>query len=543
MKKIISFFVLFTAIIALFTTICIYFTEKTDLMGLEHMPIESSFSENDGNMVLSWKPFPYPCLYRVETYYKTTGLVEGSPEYHSLKSEYTIGSEYAVPTSAIPSYYQITAYGIFGKIATSKEYIPNPNFHDPVKPVPIFRYTKDKPASVIPYLVWHSVPDGVVYELEILSGQPDEENGTKISRQNHVFSTQQVFTNGIQFDMRPYYKKYPRLYWRVRAMNLRKEPLGVFSDTQEIVVDDSVAIPDKPLLNTFDRMPNFKMPIYPVYLWIPMYGAESYEVELLTHPPAEENGTTPTEDAAWRMKVNSSFTCYDEYARPYAGTYYWRVRGLDANGKMVGQYSDTASFEMDQSIQRCRVAIFGDSITHGGGAVSFSPASLEYSYLTYLDFPAVNLGKSGDTSRTTLERFESDVLPIRPMNLIIMTGSNSLRAAYIPAEAIIADLQTIGQKCEKNGIRPIFMTLPPLNPDNILLAFQTPTDPGWHAKMTAINEFIRKQRYFIDLEPYFYAKDKKILDPKWANDGLHQDVYGKMLIGEIINQHQRLFKD
>ena len=87
------------------------------------------------------------------------------------------------------------------------------------------------------------------------------------------------------------------------------------------------------------------------------------------------------------------------------------------------------------------------------------------------------------------------------------------------------------------------MTLPPLNPDNILLAFQTPTDPGWHAKMTAINEFIRKQRYFIDLEPYFYAKDKKILDPKWANDGLHQDVYGKMLIGEIINQHQRLFKD
>ena len=131
-------------------------------------------------------------------------------------------------------------------------------------------------------------------------------------------------------------------------------------------------------MNKFDRMPDFSQPIYPVFTWIPMLGAERYEVELLTKPPTQENNTVPTPDRYWAKTVDSSFSCYDEYARYYAGTYYWRVRGLDANGNTVGVYSDTDSFQVPSHITRPLVAAFGDSITHGGGAVSFSPASLEY---------------------------------------------------------------------------------------------------------------------------------------------------------------------
>lgn len=541
-------FITFTCMTCLFTTVCIYFTEKTDILGLQNLPVETKFTEKDGQMELSWTPLPYPCIYKVESFYKTTGMIENEPEYVPINSEYTTGSTYVVSTTAIPTYYKISAYGIFGKVAASHTYVENPIYAYPFKPVSVFHYTASNPASVKPFIVWHSVPDAVLYEFEILSGPPDKENNVTLSTQNHIYSTQQVFTNGMQFDLTPYLDKAPvingyrHLYWRARAMNLKKQPVGVFSDTEEIVISENVSIPNKPLLNKFDRMPNFQMPVYPVYHWIPMLGAAKYEVELMTHPPKKENNTEPTSDGAWRKAVDSSFACYDEYARPYAGDYYWRVRALDEKGETLGVYSDTDHFTVDASIQRCLVATFGDSITHGGGAVSFSPASLQYSYQSYITVPVVNLGRSGDTSATTLERFERDVLPIHPLNLIIMTGSNSLRDSGFTAESIISDLEKIRDKCEANGIRPIFLTLPPINPENILRAFRTPTDPDWHQKMSDVNAFVRKQQYYIDIENYFYDSTHTMMDPRWANDGLHPDIEGKMLIGEAISMKQSLLK-
>ena len=187
---------------------------------------------------------------------------------------------------------------------------------------------------------------------------------------------------------------------------------------------------------------------------------------------------------------------------------------------------------------RVPVAVLGDSITHGGGAVSNSPAALEYSYPTYFDFPCINLGRSGDTAKMTLNRFDQDVLPLHPVNLLILTGSNSLRAADISAESVINDLAAIQKKCQENDIRPIFLTLMPVNPFNIQFAFHTATDPNWALKMHKINSWIRQQEYFIDLEPYFYDPAKKVMDNSFSIDGLHPDIRGKMLMGEIINQHK-----
>ena len=542
MRKFLSFFLIFLTLICGFTILCFFLTEKTDVMGLREYRVSASFTDVEGETLLSWSRYPYPCFYRVDTYYKTTGLVEGEPEYHKIASEYTLCDSYTVPPTAIPAYYQITAYGIFGRLSQDEPMIANTNYKEPIRPVPISKYPADSPASLKPFLIWHSIPDGVLYELELLSGPPDVENSDTISAQNHIFSTRQVFTNGLQMDLTPY-KDYPVIYWRVRALNLRHEPVGVFSTAEPVYLDENQPVPNKPLLNTFDRMPNFTQPIYPAFTWIPILGAEKYEVELMTSPPAVENNTEPTPGRYWAKVVDSSFSCYDEYARYYAGTYYWRVRGLDANGNTVGVYSDTDSFTVPNHLTRPLVAAFGDSITHGGGAVSFSPANLEYSYTTYMDLPCINLGHSGDTSATTLERFDRDVLPIKPKNLLIMTGSNSLRASSISAQMVIDDLRQIVRRCQQNDIRPIVMTLPPINPENIMLAFQTPTDPNWLQKMQDINQFIRQQKYYIDLEPYFYDDSHSILAPKWANDGLHEDIQGKMLIGEIINMHKNLFRE
>lgn len=541
MRKFIIYFLLFLIITFGFTVLCIFLTEKTDLMGLKYYKTTVSFQDIKGETLLSWTRYPYPCFYKVDTYYKTTGMVENENEYHKIASKLTFDNTYKVPSTAIPAYYKITAYGIFGEVSGDAPIIANTNYQEPIRPIPISKYPAGDPASLKPYLIWHSIPDGVLYELELLSGAPDAENTTQLSTVNHLYSSQQVFTNGIQVDLTQY-KDLPVIYWRVRALNLRKEPIGVFSTVEAIHMDEKQPAPNKPLLNKFDRMPNFTQPIYPVYTWIPMLGAVRYEVELLTAPPEKENNTAPTPNRSWSKIVDSSFSCYDEYARYYAGTYYWRVRGLDALGNTVGTYSDTDSFTVESHLTRPMLAAFGDSITHGGGAVSFSPANLEYSYTTYVDAPCINLGKSGDTSATTLARFERDVLPIMPKNLLIMTGSNSLRASSISAQDVISDLQKIVQKCQENDIRPILMTLPPINPANIMLAFQTTTDANWYAKMQTINNYIRQQAYYIDLEPYFYDATHTQLAPSWANDGLHADIKGKMLIGEIINQHQNLFR-
>ena len=82
----------------------------------------------------------------------------------------------------------------------------------------------------------------------------------------------------------------------------------------------------------------------------------------------------------------------------------------------------------------------------------------------------------------------------------------------------------------------------PIHPQNIYTAFHTETSDGWRAKLAKINDFIRKQEYYVDLEPYFYDNTKTKLDETLAIDGLHPDIYGKMLMAELINAHRDLFR-
>ena len=111
MRKLFICFFSFLTIICCFTILCIFLTEKTDLLGLKNYRVSASFTEENGDTLLSWSRYPYPCFYQVDTYYKTTGLVEGEPEYHKVASAYTMNDTYVVPPTAIPAYYRITEIG------------------------------------------------------------------------------------------------------------------------------------------------------------------------------------------------------------------------------------------------------------------------------------------------------------------------------------------------------------------------------------------------------------------------------------------------
>ena len=178
------------------------------------------------------------------------------------------------------------------------------------------------------------------------------------------------------------------------------------------------------------------------------------------------------------------------------------------------------------------IAVFGDSISHGGGHISYGPADHEFSWLSYLDFPAINLSMSGDTSETMLDRFEADVLPFRPRYLLIMNGTNSLRAG-ISAAQVIAYLEEIKARCLANGIRPIFLTLPPINPENIERAFDEPTAEDWQTQFALVNTFLRAEVH-IDVAAVFAFSP--LLPTELGLDGLHEDVLGKQLIAQAINK-------
>lgn len=184
------------------------------------------------------------------------------------------------------------------------------------------------------------------------------------------------------------------------------------------------------------------------------------------------------------------------------------------------------------------VGIFGDSISHGGGRLSFSPADLAYSYAHYMDVPAVNLSESGDTSEMMVERFERDVLPFGLKTLLIMGGSNSLRNGTDPEE-VNGDLRKIQELCRDNGITPVLLTLAPINPGNIEKAFDEPTDSHWQESFRKVNAFIRTQPH-IDVAAPFEAMGPE-LPTEMALDGLHGDVPMKRIMGRVISDHIREF--
>ncbi len=540
MKKFFSF-MLIAGLMSFFAVLILFIAEKTDVMQLNGRSLGVNFSQDGDDTLMTWRPLPYPCVYTITTASRTTGLVEGSPPYHIFKEEDTRFANYVVPRASIPTYYFITARGFFGEIFRSDKVYANPNFPTPPHPVSIYHYDKNNPASLMPFLVWHTVPNAVCYELELLDAPPEVEGGITLSTTHHLDSTRKIYTNGYQADLRSFADK-PELYWRARALGLHHEPIGEFSKAEKIIFDATMPLPNCPLINNFDYMNYLTQPIYHVFDWIPLHYGVKYEVEMLTHPPEVENNIVASMDAVWRMVSEDVASCYDEYGRPYAGVYYWRVRALDENNQPIGSWSNSEKFIVEDYTKGVDVAVLGDSISHGGGALSYSPRALQYSYETYIDFPVINLSRSGDTSRMTLERFEHDVLPLKPRNLIISTGANCLRDASISAEDVISDLAGINKLCVQNDIRPIFLTLMPINPANLQNAFHTPTDPNWHAKLQLINDYIKRQEFFIDLEPYFYDANGT-MDAGFSVDGIHPDLRGKMLIGELISKNRNLFRN
>ncbi len=533
MKRFIKFF-----LVILFIITCMLLFETADFFGSQQYRPILSVNKGDNETSISWQRIPYPAYYEIEVLSRppnndshSTPRVFRLMRFRTLDTQMILTQDYPFQT-----FWRVSAVSLFRRtlgrwsepVAINSPAVQPAVDFTAVKPRPLPRTPSDKAIGAQPILLWTSVPGAVYYEFELLNHPPENANGIEPS-EHRIFVSREIFTNGYNPDLRN--KENQKIFWRVRGLDVAGNPIGVFSDATELRIDPTKNEQRKPLITSELGKKGTADLLYPVYTWIPLLETTVYEVEVTRFLPENPNSTTPSRHRIWSSRA-IGFACYDELPRIQPGIYFYRVRGLNPDGTPLGVWSDAATYIVDPK-HGSYAATFGDSITHGGGAISYSPADWDYDYQTYLTFQTYNLGHSGDTAETSAERFEKDVLPFRPRFLLIMTGINSLRAG-VEASSIIKDLQSIQEKCSELGIRPIFLTLPPINPDAIHRTFSEETAPNWQKELAAVNDFIRKQPYNIDLYPYFLDSNGELPD-RLAIDGLHYDIPGKKLMAERIN--------
>lgn len=369
------------------------------------------------------------------------------------------------------------------------------------------------------HLSWKPDYDAVKYDVTFSRRDQGKMEGTW---KTTAYMSDMLLPESGQF------KDLQELYWQERPLDFDGYPIGAESGPRPLESSVTPVSRNAPLPRPDRSGERGGALLYPVYSYIGNPGASSYEIEVLSAYPENTEGTAHS-----MYRIGGGDFLYTDFYddTPRFGTWYWRVRGKDEEGNPVGQWSLPQKQQF--STEGYTIGLFGDSITHGGGRMSYGPNDLEYSYGHYLDFDTINLGDSGNTSHDMVERFDRDVLPFHLKYLLILGGSNSLRGG-VPAEEVIRDLQEIQQKCRDHNIVPILLTLPPINPSSIDKVFHEPTAEGWEEAFRKVNAFIRTQPHIDTAAAFLYDN----LMPEYlALDGLHGDVEAKKRMADMINRH------
>lgn len=405
-------------------------------------------------------------------------------------------------------------------LAAGREEGENPVSEEPVSP---------KENLIL--LTWQEDPESVRYEVEIFRGLPDNLDRNE-PVENHLYDNRRIYSNQVLVDLSAFPPGEAPLYWRVRPIDADWQGMGPFSSPMEVRSTMKKVTRNAPYPHVY-RPGNGSTLLYPVYSYAGNPGAAKYEVEVTGAYPENPDSSEPSQYRVF-SKVTTLSNVYDD--NPRIGTFYWRVRGMDENGNPVGIWSLPEKVRTNPD-EHFEVGIFGDSITQGGGHLYHSPADMAYSYVTYLDFPAVNMGRSGDTTEMMEDRFDRDVLPFHVKYLLIMGGINDLRMGADP-DKVIHHLEAIRKKCIDHHIVPILLTIVPINPENIQKYYGDVTYSGWKESVDTVNSWIRTQPHIDTAAPF---ADYPVMPGELAMDGIHGDWNAKQMIAGEINRHMGEF--
>ena len=363
---------------------------------------------------------------------------------------------------------------------------------------------------------WENMPGAVQYEFVLLKG-PENIKANVLLRQRDIY------TNGVDVEVSRFRNKIKDCYWKVCALDFHGNYMGSFTDPQPVTGAEINPPAPKPTTE-FEKMDY--MPMYPVYSWIPQVGVKAHEVEVYRQG---QGG-----DVKIRTLEAGEYDVYEYYGYTQPGEYYWRVRSVQPSGAR-GSWSEPSRFSIGGG--PTPIAALGDSITHGGGAVSVPPGYTMYNWETYSSVPIKNLGLSGNTTAAMLERFEDDVLPWKPRVLVIMGGVNDFRDSTL-GWSTVQNLAAIRDKCHAYGIIPVFLTATPINAYMMVHRIPGIAVPpsDWQVHQQYVNEWVLSQPYSIDVSSALTDAEGN-LRAEYTSDGLHPDYIGKKHIGELVGTY------
>ena len=371
-------------------------------------------------------------------------------------------------------------------------------------------------------LVWKEIPSAVRYQVVILKSAED-------TAANIALTYNQVYTNGVTVDLSSFGAEAAGFYWKVCPLDYNGNPVGNlhFSKPKPITEGGTVNVTAPRPTTQFERMDY--MPLYPVFSWIPYGKAKQHEVKVYQ--------VTDQGDKLIRTLQGGEYDVYEDGGYTLPGKYYWQVRSLAADGGPLSGWSEKSYFTVESG--KAPIAALGDSITHGGGAMSVSPGYLLYDWESYSQVPVKNLGFSGNTTEAMLERFERDVLPASPRVLVVMGGVNDYRAGVFGAQTV-ANLQAIKEKCDAYGIIVVFLTPTPINPTLMVSRAHIEQPPyDWQVHQQYVNDWVKRQQYHVDVATAL-TDSLGNLRSNYTTDGLHPDYYGKKYIGEQVGRYLQL---
>ena len=376
------------------------------------------------------------------------------------------------------------------------------------------------PAAALPSSVllrWEPYNGAVRYEVRVLVRTAE---GRMVEQQK----LSRVYTTGVHI---PLTGLLPQddLYWTVQPLGYDGTPIAAASAPQP--VREALADPPAPVLTAeYDKMAY--APLYPVYSWIPLSGQTHHEVEVYRRAADGRDVFLHTLQAGEQ-------DVYDDAPFTVPGHYVYRVRGVPTAGTPISDWSAGGTFDV---VPHTPIAAIGDSITHGGGAITLPPSYTLYDWETYCTVPVKNLGHSGDTTADMLARFDRDVLPFAPRVLIIMGGVNDYRSGVYGAQTV-RNLAALGEKCRAHGITPIFLTVTPIRPAWMTKRMTIMTPPSdWMDHRDYINDWVRQQEFSVDVSSTL-ADANGELEAAYTTDGLHPDYMGKKHIGQTIDSYLR----
>ncbi|WP_231744092.1 SGNH/GDSL hydrolase family protein [Stieleria neptunia] len=181
---------------------------------------------------------------------------------------------------------------------------------------------------------------------------------------------------------------------------------------------------------------------------------------------------------------------------------------------------------------RAKVVCFGDSITNRGYFKVLEEL---------LDIESINAGKGGHSSAMGLRRLQSDVMVHDPDLVVVMFGTNDLRAdserVFVPVDKYKENLQAIMTSCREHGSKVVLCTLPPINEQK----FFTRHEREPFAALGGFSSVV--QRYCNAAREVASEHDVPLVDlnrllakqPEWlSQDGVHPSETGTRLIAEHI---------